>query len=115
MPSTQDQNSLCRDALVPYDVAGSPIGDPDRRSRSLSGEQVELALGEARLRSAVKELPEDERAHLVDALLDELAEGRVELPEQLRERLLDGMLGALLEGRRGEAEILGRDGLLGEL
>jgi putative transposase len=72
-------------------------------------------LGEARLRSAVKELPEDERAHLVDALLDELAEGRVELPEQLRERLLDGMLGALLEGRRGEAEILGRDGLLGEL
>jgi putative transposase len=116
MPSIQDQKtSLSGGGRIPYGVAGSPSGEPERRSGALSDEQVEFALGEARLRSAVKELPEVERGRLVDELLDELAEGRAALPEELRERLLDGMLGQLLEGRRSEAEILGRDGLLGEL
>ena len=56
----------------------------------------------------------NERSQLLEALLDELADER-ELPEQLRERVLDSMLGALLEGKRTERELLGRDGLLGEL
>jgi transposase-like protein len=48
-------------------------------------------------------------------VLEQLADERDPLPDELRERLLDGMLGELLAGRRGDREILGRDGLLGEL
>lgn len=42
-------------------------------------------------------------------------EGERELPEELNERLLDAMLDRLVAGRRGKSELLGRDGLLGEL
>jgi putative transposase len=83
--------------------------------RVLSDELVELALGNARLRAAVSGLPEVERERLVEGLLEQLGAERGELPEGLRDRLLDGMLGELIAGRRGEREILGPDGLLGEL
>jgi hypothetical protein len=37
-----------------------------------------------------------------------------ELPEEAREQLADGLIDGLLTGRRGEAEILGPGGLLGD-
>jgi putative transposase len=80
----------------------------------LSEQLVEGALEGARLRTAIRDLPEDERRRLAEAVLDELCEGQ-ELPEEVNERLFDAMLGGLLAGKRGEREILGRDGLLGEL
>ncbi len=38
-----------------------------------------------------------------------------DLPTEVRERLTDGLIDELLEGARGEREILGPDGLLGDL
>ena len=75
---------------------------------------MEGALEQARLRTAIREMPEQERRRLAEAVLDELSEEH-ELPEEVNERLLDRLLGALLRGKRSEREILGRDGLLGEL
>jgi putative transposase len=64
----------------------------------------------------VRDMPEDERERLVEGLIEQLGDGRSgELPEGVRDRLLDGMLGELIAGRRTEREILGPDGLLGEL
>jgi putative transposase len=80
----------------------------------LSEELVEQAREGAQLRTAIAELPEQERRRLAEAVLDEIAGGH-ELPEEVNERLLDAMLGGLLAGKRSEREILGRDGLLGEL
>jgi hypothetical protein len=80
----------------------------------LSEQLVEGAVEQARLRTAIREMPEQERRRLAEAVLDELSEEH-ELPDEVNERLLDRMLGALLAGKRGEREILGRDGLLGEL
>jgi putative transposase len=80
----------------------------------LSEQLIEQALEGARLRSAIRALPEAERRRLAEAVLDELGEEH-ELPEEVSERLLDAMLGGLLAGKRSEREILGRDGLLGEL
>jgi putative transposase len=57
----------------------------------------------------------DAREELIDALLDQLSAGRGELPEGLRERLLDGMIDELIAGKRGEREILGQGGVLGEI
>ena len=37
------------------------------------------------------------------------------MPDELRERLLDGMIDELIAGKRGEREILGQDGVLGEI
>ena len=75
---------------------------------------MDEALERARLGRALGELSEQDRSELLEAALEQLAEGR-ELPEELRERALDAMLGALMAGKRSEREILGRDGLLGEL
>ena len=86
-----------------------------RRGRECAGEVVDEALDRARVRRAIGELDEGSREQLVDGLLAQLAGAGEPLPEALRERLLDGMFDQLLAGRRGEAEILGRDGLLGEL
>ena len=76
---------------------------------------VEGVLGRARLRSSVAGMSAEKREELIDALLDQLASGRDELPDELRERLLDGMIDELIAGKRGEREILGRDGVLGEI
>ena len=83
-------------------------------SRSLRQELVDEALERARLARALGALSEQERSRLVEAVLEQFAEGR-ELPEELDERVLDALLGRLLQGKRSEREILGRDGLLGEL
>jgi putative transposase len=96
-------------------AAGDPLPFPAARARELSPELIDQALDHARLRRAVSELPEQQRTELVGELLEELADGRVELPEELGERVLDGMLGALIAGKRTEREILGSDGVLGEL
>ena len=97
---------------LPVEMAGDGLGE-DRPV--LSDELVELAVQNARLRATVREMPEDERERLVEGLIEQLGDGRSQLPEGLRDRLLDGMLGELLAGRRTEREILGPDGLLGEL
>lgn len=123
MPSIQEKKNLCeRDSLALYGAGGEPLGEPPApppgigtASRGLSEELVEQALERARLRTAVGELSGDARERLVDGLLEQLSEQRGQLPEELRERLLDGMMDELLAGKRGEREILGRDGLLGEL
>jgi hypothetical protein len=81
----------------------------------LSRELVEEVIDLARLNATVSALPEERRAELIEVLLEELAEGRGGLPEGLNERLLDGMIDRLIAGKRGEREILGSDGVLGEL
>src|SRR5271157_598600 len=98
MPSSQDKKSF--DGVFPFarDGGGEPSGEPppppsdSRRRRELRQELVEEALERARSGLPVGELPEEVREQLTDAMLDEL-----------------------LAGKRGEAEILGRDGLLGDL
>ncbi len=60
-------------------------------------------------------MTDDARETLIDALLDQLGAGRDGLPDELRERLLDGMIDELIAGKRGEREILGQDGVLGEV
>ena len=78
-------------------------------------EVVEEAVGRARLGRSVAGMSDDARQELIDALLDQLRAGRDELPEELRERLLDGMIDELIAGKRGEREILGQEGVLGEI
>jgi hypothetical protein len=80
----------------------------------LSDELIGEALGQARVRSTLAQLSEQERHELAETLVLELAEGH-ELPDELGEQLLDELLGALIAGKRGEREILGQDGVLGQL
>src|ERR1700690_345959 len=96
-------------------TARDPLALPAARPCALSPQLIEEALGQARLRRTVSELPDQQRRELIEAVLEQLADGREELPEELNERVLDGMLGALIAGRRTEREILGSDGVLGEL
>jgi putative transposase len=96
-------------------AAGDPFPLPAARAGALSPQLIGQALDHARLRRAVSELPEQQRTELIEDLLAQLADGRAELPEELNERVLDGMLGALIAGKRTEREILGSDGVLGEL
>ena len=121
MPSITDTKKFSERELSRYGAGGEPLGEPPAPPpgvgtafRGLSEELVEQALEGARLTTAIRELPEQERRRLAEAVLDELSEEH-DLPEELNERLLDRMLGVLLQGKRGEREILGRDGLLGEL
>jgi putative transposase len=76
---------------------------------------VEEALARARLGRSVAAMTDENPEELIDALLEQLSAGREELPEELRERLLDGMIDELIAGKRGEREILGQDGVLGEI
>jgi putative transposase len=112
MPSITDNEKFSseREFLPP-----SPLPESTRASRGLSEELIEDTLGRARFRRAVEELSDGARERLVDELLEQLAEERGRLPEELRERLLNGMMDELIAGKRGERELLGRDGLLGEL
>jgi putative transposase len=121
MPSTKEKSSVSfQRACSPLSGGGEPLGEPPPPSGfsgspgGLSEDLIEAAVEDARLRRTVRDLPEEQRAELIEALLDELGSER-ELPEELNERLLDGMLGRLVAGKRSEAELLGRDGLLGEL
>jgi len=81
----------------------------------LSEEVIEDALGRSRLGRSVAGMTGEKREELIDALLDQLGDGRGELPDGLRERLLDGMIDELIAGKRGEREILGQGGVLGEI
>src|SRR5947209_12787718 len=136
MPSTKEKSSQRAIVPQPYGAGGEPPGEPpapppspcqsgldsserllaavlgNRRS-GLSEEQVETALEQRRLKTAIGDLPEAERRRLAEAVLDGLAEG--DLGEEASERLLDAMIGGLVAGKRGEAEILGQGGVLGEL
>src|SRR5689334_22967993 len=123
MPSTKEKSSS-QSARVSdlVGAAGEPPGEPAalplssaERSRTLSRELVDEAIDLARLRARLSGLPEEDRAELIEALLEELAEGGEELPEDVNERLLGGMIDRLIAGKRGEREILGPDGVLGEL
>ncbi len=131
MPSTQEKKKLFeRDCLDLGGAGGEPLGEPPatppslRQGRAGSSEQlVEAVLGrrrsgaaveQRRLKTTIADLPESERRRLAEAVLDQLAEDD-ELGEQVSERLLDQTIGGLIAGKRGEAEILGSDGVLGEL
>jgi putative transposase len=123
MPSTQEKKlSFERVPSDLYGAGGEPPGEPPappvRRAataRPLSPEVVEEALAQARLGRSVAGMSEQEREALIDALLDQLRADRDELPAELRERLLDGMIDELIAGKRGEREILGQGGVLGEI
>src|SRR5687767_5278271 len=56
------------------------------------------------------------RQELVDEAIDRVRLGLSvgELPDEVREQLADGLIDELLAGRRGEAEILGSGGVLGD-
>jgi putative transposase len=98
--------------------SGEPLAPPLRGAeapRPLSQELVEEALGRARLRRSLAAMTDQERGELIDALLEQLRAERDELPDELRERLLDGMIDELIAGKRGEREIFGQDGVLGEI
>ena len=123
MPSTQEKKfSIERVSPDLYGAGGEPPGEPPapplrsaEASRPLSAELVEEALAKGRLGRSVAGMSGDAREELIDALLDQLSAGRGELPEGLRERLLDGMIDELIAGKRGEREILGQGGVLGEI
>jgi hypothetical protein len=123
MPSTQQKNvtfeRACSDL---YGAGGEPPGEAPAPShglasysRPLSTDLVDEALDRARLRRSVADMSDEAREELIEALLDQLRAERGELPEELRDRLLDGMIDELIAGKRGEREILGRDGVLGEI
>jgi len=122
MPSTQEKKfSFERACSDLYGAGGEPLGEPPAPLRSagpprrLSGEVIEEALGRARMGRSVSGISDEKRSELIDALLEQLSAGRDELPDELRERLLDGMIDELIAGKRGEREIFGRDGVLGEI
>jgi putative transposase len=123
MPSTQEKKFSFERACSDLSGAGGePPGEPPAlplRSpealRPLSQDLVDEALERARLGRSVAGMSDEAREALIDALLDQLRGERGELPEKLRERLLDGMIDELIAGKRGEREILGQDGVLGEV
>ena len=123
MPSTQEKKFSFERACSDLSRAGGePPGEPPAlplRSpealRPLSQDLVDEALERARLGRSVAGMSDEAREALIDALLDQLRGERGELPEKLRERLLDGMIDGLIAGKRGEREILGQDGVLGEV
>src|SRR5438128_2709272 len=121
MPSTQEKKIISERGFSTYGAGGEPRGEPpaprlgvDDARRGLSGEQIGEALEQARLRGAIEKLSEQERRELAETMVAELAEGQ-ELPGEFGEQLLDAMLGVLIAGKRSEREILGSDGVLGEL
>src|SRR5215210_2689641 len=57
------------------------------------------------------------RQELVDDAIDRARQGLPigDLPDEVREQLTDGLIDELLAGRRGQADVFGPGGLLGEL
>ncbi len=121
MPSTQEKNkSFERAGLDLGGAGGAPLGEPPaprrevfraQRQPGLSEELVEETIEQWRLERAIAELDDRQRAELVDGLLEQLGDEHGQLPAAVTDRLLDG----LIKGKRGEAEILGSDGVLGGL
>lgn len=114
MSSTKEETNLFVRASSDL-YGGEPLGEPfalgSRRPSGLSGDQVQEALDSARFRAAVSDLDDEQRGELLDGLLEQLGDEHGQLPAAVSDRLVDG----LIRGKRGEAEILGRDGVLGEL
>jgi|SRR5664279_3102569 len=119
MPSTREKKIDCeRAGLDLYGADGEPSGEPaappsdlSRSARGLSEEQLETAIADVRLRRALSGLDEQQRVELADGLLEQLGGEHGQLPEAVTDRLIDG----LIAGKRGEAEILGPEGVLGDL
>ena len=118
MPSTQEKKLFERVGLDLSGAGGEPLGETPaprrevfRASRPLSEERIEEAIGQVRWRQAIAELDVEQRSELIDGLLAGLGDEHGQLPEAVTDRLLDG----LIAGKRGEAEILGSDGVLGGL
>ena len=84
-----------------------PVG---REQRNVGGASAAGGPGPAR---AGSELSEELVEHALERVRAGLPVG--ELPEEVREQLTDGLIDELLAGKRGEAEILGPGGLLGDL
>jgi putative transposase len=84
--------------------------------RSEPGGRVELDAG-VRGGAPGGRLGRELRQGLVDEAIERARWGLPigELPAEVRERLTDGLVDELLAGRRGEQEILGPGGLLGDL
>jgi putative transposase len=122
MPSTEEKKIISERGFSTCGAGGEPPGEPPasplrsaEASRPLSQERVEEALAQGRLRRSIVGMTDQEREELIDGLLDQLRGERDELSDELRERLLDGMIDELIAGKRGEREILGQDGVLGEI
>jgi putative transposase len=125
MPSTREsqekkKKSFQRACLDLSGAGGEPLGEPPAPRREvfrvpqrlgLSEELVDETVEQWRLERAVAELDDEQRAELVDGLLERMGDEHGQLPEAISDRLVDG----LIRGKRGEAEILGQDGVLGEL
>jgi putative transposase len=123
MPSTQEKKKLFERDCLDLGGAGGERSEPpatpprtlSKRSQ-LSDAVVEQAVGDARLAQALGRLDDDERARLAAELLGEVAERRGEdVDEQAGDALTDAMIDGLIAGKRGEKEILGSDGVLGDL
>ena len=121
--NTREEEVVRARVSVSGGAGGEPLGEPPatppRASASRSGlgeELVEQAVGDARLRTAIRDLPSAERERLIGELVSELSEARGEpVGEALSGRLTDAMIDRLIAGKRGEKEILGPDGVLGQL
>ena len=121
MPSIKEKKIVCGGAGSGlYGADGEPSGEPAAPRREVYREPQRLGLGEElvdetvgqwRLERAVAELDDEQRAELVDDLLAQMGDEHGQLPEAISDRLVDG----LIRGKRGEREILGQDGVLGEL
>jgi hypothetical protein len=119
MPSTINKKKMfsgCVDEEVlggAGEASAEPVPPPGVRETAwkLSDDLVEGAVEQARLRRALADLGPGQRAELVSGLLAELGGEQGELGDAV----CDELLGALVRGKRGEAEILGPDGVLGEL
>src|SRR3954470_10775497 len=84
--------------------------------RSEPGGRAELD-ARARGRAPEGRLGRELRQELVDDAMDRVRSGLLvgELADEVREQLSDGLIDELLAGRRGEAQILGPGGVLGDL
>ncbi|HEY3191077.1 MAG TPA: IS256 family transposase, partial [Solirubrobacteraceae bacterium] len=89
--------------------AGVERSEPGGRAQLDAGAAAAAGPGRARLSDDVVE------AALARARLRARGVAVEDLPDDVREQLTDGLIDELLAGRRGEAEILGRDGVLGDL
>ena len=94
----------------PSGEPAAPPPGPSRSARDLSEEQLETAIADVRLRRALTGLDEQQRLALADGLLEQLGGEHGQLPDAVTDRVIDG----LIAGKRGEAEILGPDGVLGD-
>lgn len=100
MPSIQDK----------WIIDQEFFDDPDGAGGSPSGESPAPPASSRGRRRGVSD-------EIVEQALERVRRGRPvgELPDEVREQLTDGLIDELLAGKRGEQEVLGPGGLLGDL